>query len=72
MSEFTSHSSDAESPTRLLVLVHNGPNDNFEIDLLAYTELGATGRGEILHRLRAVFGSHAIRHKLQVRLQRVV
>jgi len=69
-SELTDHSSDSESRARLLILVDERANDDFQIDLLAQREVGPTGRGEILHRVRTVLGGHVVRHELQVLLQR--
>ena len=69
-SELTDHSSDSESRTRLLILVGERANDDFQIDLLAQREVGPTGRGEILHQVRTILGRHVVRHKLQVLLQR--
>jgi len=69
-SKLTDHSSDPESRTRLLIPVGERANDNLEIDLLAQREVGPTGRDEILHQLRTVFGRHVVRHKLQVLLDR--
>src|SRR5690348_9880887 len=68
-SELTNHASDSEPGTRLVILVDERANDNFQIDLLTQSEVGPTGRDEILHQLRAVFGRHVVRHKLQVLLQ---
>src|SRR5262245_57253902 len=69
-SKLTSHSSDAETGTRLVILVDERANDDLQIDLLTQSEVGATGRGEILHQVRAGFGCHVVGHKLQVLLQR--
>jgi hypothetical protein len=55
-SKLTDHSSDSESETRLLILVGERANDNFQIDLLAQREVGPTGLREILHQLRTVLG----------------
>jgi hypothetical protein len=71
-SKLTDHPSDPEPPTRLLVLVGEGANDNFQIDFLAQREVGPTGRGEILHQVRTIFGRHVVRHDFQVLLQRAL
>ena len=42
-SKLADDSSDAESRTRLLVLVSDGPNDYFQIDLLAQSEVVPPG-----------------------------
>jgi len=55
-----------------LILVDKGSNDDFQIDLLAQRKVGPTGRGEILHQLRTIFGRHVVRHNLQVLLQRAL
>src|SRR4051812_42152646 len=68
--KLTDHSSDSEAGTRLVILVDERANDDFQIDLLTQREVGPTGRGEILHQLRAVLGSHVVCHELQVLLQR--
>ncbi len=69
-SELPDQASDAESPTHLVIPVGERANDDFQIDRLAQREVGSTGRGEILHRVRTVLGGHVVRHQLQVLLQR--
>jgi hypothetical protein len=69
-SKLTNHASDSETRTRLVILVDERANDDFQIDLLTQSEVGPTGRGEILHQLRAVFGRHVVCHEFQVLLQR--
>jgi hypothetical protein len=69
-SELSDHPSDAESPAHLVILVGEGANDDFQIDVLAQREVGSTWGGEILHQVRTILGSHVVRHQLQILLQR--
>ena len=68
-SKLTNHPSDSQAGTRLLCLVDERTNDNFQIDFLTQGQVRPSGRGEILDQMRTILRSHVVRHNLQVLLE---
>jgi hypothetical protein len=69
-SEFAEHASDTEPGTRLLILLDEGANGDFQLDLLTRREVVPARRCQVLHQVRSIPGRDAVGHDLRVGAQR--